>query len=63
MMGTEQQYLDTKQLAQRWGLAPHTVAKHRMRKYGPAYLRLAGKVLYPLQEVERFEAANLRRAS
>jgi hypothetical protein len=48
------------ELAERWRLSGRTLEKWRQTRRGPRYLRVGGRVLYPVEEVERFEAANLR---
>jgi hypothetical protein len=48
------------EVAERWRLSGRTLEKWRQRRVGPRYLRVGGKVLYPLSEIERFEAAALR---
>lgn len=37
-----------------------TFANWRVRKRGPKFLKLGGRVLYPLKEVEAWEKANLK---
>lgn len=48
------------ELAGRWRLSGRTLEKWRQAERGPRWLRVGGRVLYPADEVERFEAANLR---
>jgi hypothetical protein len=48
------------ELADRWRLSGRTLEKWRQTGRGPRWLRVGGRVLYPADEVERFEAANLR---
>jgi hypothetical protein len=50
------------ELAERWRLSGRTLEKWRQARRGPRYLRVGGRVLYPIEEVRRFEAANLRGA-
>lgn len=48
------------ELAERWRLSGRTLEKWRQTGRGPRYLRVGGRVLYPANEVARFEAAQLR---
>jgi adenylosuccinate synthase len=54
--------LTTQQLANRWGLAEATLIGWRHRGIGPVYLKLASRVMYRLEDVEDFEANNLRQS-
>ncbi len=56
----DQAHLTQLELAQRWRLSDRTLEKWRQTRRGPRYLRVGGRVLYPQNEVERFEAENLR---
>jgi hypothetical protein len=53
-------HLTQLELADRWRLSGRTLEKWRQTERGPRYLRVGGRVLYPIAEVERFEAAGLR---
>lgn len=53
-------YLRQYELAQRWRISPRTLEKWRQTGVGPRHLRIRGRVLYPLEEVEAYEAASLR---
>ncbi len=48
--------LTTRELAARWRLAPRTLQRWREASYGPAWLRLGGRVFYRIVDVEAFEA-------
>jgi hypothetical protein len=54
-------YLDVGQLAQRWHLATGTLDHWRLRGNGPLFMKIGGKVLYRLSDVEAFESANVRQ--
>jgi predicted site-specific integrase-resolvase len=56
------QHLPQKALARRWGVSTRSLERWRVRGIGPVYLKLNGRVIYRLQDVEAFEAA-CRRAS
>lgn len=53
-------HLTQLELADRWRLSGRTLEKWRQTRRGPRYLRVGGRVLYPLEEVARFEAEHLR---
>ncbi len=53
------QNLDQKGLAVRWLISPRTLEQWRWQGRGPRYLKIGGRVVYPLAEIEAFEAANL----
>lgn len=53
-------HLTQAELADRWRLSGRTLEKWRQTGRGPRHLRVGGRVLYPAEEVARFEAANLR---
>jgi hypothetical protein len=54
-------HLVQRELAQRWRLSPRTLERWRSAGTGPAWLRLNGRVVYPLEHVIAFERARLRR--
>ncbi|MEM7399763.1 MAG: helix-turn-helix domain-containing protein [Pseudomonadota bacterium] len=53
-------HIDQKQLAERWALSPRTLEQWRWRGVGPRYLKLGGRVVYRLEDLEAFEADSLR---
>jgi hypothetical protein len=53
------QYLDQSGLAKRWLVSPRTLEQWRWQGRGPLYLKLGGRVVYRLADVEAFEAASL----
>jgi hypothetical protein len=55
------QHLNQAQLARRWSLSPRTLERWRWQDQGPAYLKLGGRVLYRLADVEAFEQAAARQ--
>lgn len=48
-------YLTSKDLAQRWRLAPQTLANWRHAGKGPPYIRIGARVLYPVDAVTAYE--------
>ena len=53
------QHLDQKGLAERWLISPRTLEQWRWQGRGPRYLKICRRVVYPLSEIEAYEAANL----
>ncbi|MEO1686688.1 MAG: helix-turn-helix domain-containing protein [Pseudomonadota bacterium] len=53
--------LNQVELAERWDLSPRTLEQWRWRGVGPRYLKIGGRVLYPLAEVEAYETARLHQ--
>lgn len=48
-----------KELARRWRMSPRTLERWRWLREGPSYLKIGGKIIYKLTEVEAFEAARV----
>lgn len=56
------QHLNQVQLARRWSLSPRTLERWRAESSGPRYLKVGGRVLYRLADVEAFERTSVRGA-
>jgi len=56
-------HLNQVQLARRWSLSPRTLERWRWRDQGPAYLKVGGRVVYRLADIEAFEHAAARQPS
>jgi hypothetical protein len=56
------EFLTAAQLAARWmnSVTLATLATWRSRNTGPAYVKVGGKVLYRVSDVEAYEAKNTR---
>ena len=52
-------HLNQTELAERWDLSRRTLEQWRWQGKGPRYLKIGSRVIYPLPEVEAYEAANL----
>ncbi len=57
-MTTSSEFLTDAQLAARWQIHRQTLIRWRRESTGPPYLRIEGRVLYPLAKVEQYEKAN-----
>ena len=53
-------HLNQIDLARRWRVSPRTLERWRWQKIGPAYLKVGNHVVYPIEDVERYEAQRRR---
>ena len=54
------QFLTQEELANRWGLAPHTLSQWRWNGRGPVYHKIGKNVLYSPRDIEQFEMKSMR---
>jgi hypothetical protein len=55
-------HLNQVELSRRWSLSPRTLERWRWLGLGPAYLKIGGRVVYQLEDVEAFEAQSRAHA-
>lgn len=48
-------HLNQVQLSRRWSLSPRTLERWRWLKSGPRYLKVGGRVVYRVEDIEAFE--------
>lgn len=53
------QHLNQVELSRRWRLSPRTLERWRFQDTGPQYLKVGGRVVYRIEDVEAFEAERL----
>jgi hypothetical protein len=53
-------HLRPNELAARWHISWKTLARWRWTGDGPRFLKVSGKVLYRLEDIEAYEAAHVR---
>ena len=53
-------FLTQRELAHRWRLSGRTLEKWRWTKQGPAHVKLGGRVVYRLADIEAYEAGHCR---
>ena len=53
-------HLNQIELARRWRMSHRTLERWRWQSQGPRYLKVGGRVVYRLDDVEAFEAARAR---
>ena len=56
-------HLLTIELSDRWNVSHRTLEQWRWKGIGPRYLKIGGRVLYCLEDVEEYEAAHRREVS
>lgn len=56
-------HLNQIELARRWRLSHRTLERWRWIGEGPQYLKIGGRVVYRLEDVEVFEADRMRQAA
>ncbi len=52
-------HLNQVELARRWNISPRTLERWRWIGEGVAYLKIGGRVVYRLDDIERYEAEHL----
>ncbi|KRH78594.1 hypothetical protein FERRO_15850 [Ferrovum sp. JA12] len=48
-------HLTQRELADRWNKSEATIERYRSDGVGPRYLKIGGKVMYRLEDIEQFE--------
>ena len=56
-------HLSGKRVARRWAVSHRTLERWRWMGCGPRYLKIGGRVVYRLADIEAYEAAQLRNAT
>ena len=51
------------ELAQRWSISEASLERWRSEGIGPVFLKLQGRVLYRIEDVEAFEIDSLRKST
>ena len=54
-------HLNQVELSRRWNISPRTLERWRWLGQGPVYLKIGGRVLYRLEDIEAFEAMQLKQ--
>lgn len=54
-------HLNQVELSRRWKLSPRTLERWRWLQQGPQYLKIGGRVIYRLEDIEAFEARGRHR--
>ncbi len=56
-------HLNQRLLADRWDVSEATLERWRTEGIGPVFLKLQGRVLYRVEDIESFEAESLRKST
>lgn len=56
-------HLNQTELSDRWNLSPRTLERWRWLGEGPRYLKLGGRIVYRLEDIEAFEMQQLRQVT
>ncbi len=56
-------HLNQINLADRWNISHRTLERWRWTGEGPQFVKLGGRVVYRLEDVEAFEAGQLRAST
>jgi hypothetical protein len=56
-------HLNQIELSRRWSLSPRTLERWRWLHRGPRYLKIGGRVVYRLEDIEAFEAERTHKGS
>jgi hypothetical protein len=62
-LGSGVHHLTQVELSRRWRVSPRTLEGWRWLGEGPRYLKIGGRVVYRLEDVEAWEAARLRAST
>lgn len=55
-------HLNQRQLAERWNVSEASLERWRSAGIGPVYLKLQGRVLYRLEDIETYEAECIQKS-
>jgi hypothetical protein len=56
-------HLNQIDLARRWSISPRTLERWRWLGQGPRYIKIGGRVVYRVEDVEAFEAQRTRSST
>ena len=56
-------HLNQVELSRRWTVSPRTLERWRWLGQGPRYLKIGGRVVYRLDDVEAYETQQLRTST
>lgn len=58
-----QKLLTPSELAAHWSINRQTLQKWRTKGYGPRYLKISNRVLYPMQAVLQFQKSSMQQST
>lgn len=56
-------HLNQVQLARRWNISPRTLERWRWLGQGPQHLKIGGRCVYRLDDIEAYEAQRVRTST
>ena len=56
-------HLSQTELANRWRMSPRTLERWRFTGEGPRFMKIGGRVVYRLEDIESFERQTLQSAT
>jgi predicted site-specific integrase-resolvase len=56
-------HLNQVELSRRWSISPRTLERWRWLGQGPRYLKIGGRVVYRLEDIEAYEAERMREST
>ena len=56
-------HLNQIELAARWTISHRTLERWRWTGDGPSFIKIGGRVVYRVEDVEAYEAAQLRQST
>jgi hypothetical protein len=63
MITLDLRHLNQVQLSRRWSISPRTLERWRWLKSGPQYLKIGGRVVYRIEDIEAYEAKQMHSVS
>jgi hypothetical protein len=62
-LAMDTRHLNQIDLARRWRVSERTLERWRWLKMGPAYLKIGGRVVYRVDDVEKYETSRAHNAA
>lgn len=59
----EVKHMNQRQVADRWNVSEATLERWRSEGIGPRFMKIQGRVLYRLQDIEAYEEQCLREST
>ena len=56
-------HLNQVELSRRWSISPRTLERWRRLRQGPHFLKIGGRVVYRLDDIEAYEAQQVRTST
>ena len=63
MTASPTRHLNAVELSRRWSLSPRTLERWRWMGTGPEFLKIGGRVVYRLEDIEAYETESRRHGT